>query len=263
MSGHLVHDLVQLNVVVGLPRNNQRRARFVNQDAVHFVHHGEVELALDFVVDVVHHVVAQVVKAKFVVGAVGDVAAVRRLFFVLRHPGDDDAGAEAEEAVEFAQLFAVAAGKVVVDGDDVHAFAGQGVEVHGEGGDQRFAFTGAHFGDFAVVQHHAADELDVVVAQTEDTVACFAHHGKGFRQDLVQGFAFFEAFAEFGGFRLKGVVIEGLDLRFERVDFSDGFFVLLDESVVAGTENFCGETIPHKCFLLFWFAPLWRLGKRA
>ena len=76
MSGHLVHDLVQLNVVVGLPRNNQRRARFVNQDAVHFVHHGEVELALDFVVDVVHHVVAQVVKAEFIVRAVGDVAAV-------------------------------------------------------------------------------------------------------------------------------------------------------------------------------------------
>ena len=76
MSGHLVHDLVQLNVVVGLPRNNQRRARFVNQDAVHFVYHGEVELALDFVVDVVHHVVAQVVKAEFVVRAVGDVAAV-------------------------------------------------------------------------------------------------------------------------------------------------------------------------------------------
>ena len=76
MSGHLVHDLVQLNVVIGLPRNNQRRARFVNQDAVHFVYHGEVELALDFVVDVVHHVVAQVVKAEFVVRAVGDVAAV-------------------------------------------------------------------------------------------------------------------------------------------------------------------------------------------
>ena len=76
MSGHLVHDLVQLNVVIGLPRNNQRRARFVNQDAVHFVYHGEVELALDFVVDVVHHVVAQVVKAEFIVRAVGDVAAV-------------------------------------------------------------------------------------------------------------------------------------------------------------------------------------------
>ena len=243
--------------------DDERGARLIYKDGIHFVDDGVVKFALQAVFGGERHVAAQVVEAEFVVGAVGDVAAVRRLFVFLRHAGDDDAGGHAEEAVEFAQFFAVAAGEVVVDGDDVHAFAGQGVQVDGQGGDQGFAFTGAHFGDFALVQHDAANHLYVVVAQAKDALAGFAHDGEGFGQELVEGFAFGEAFAEFGGFRLKGVVIEGLDLRFERVDFSDGFFVLLDESVVAGTENFCGETIPHKCFLLFWFAPLWRLGKRA
>ena len=258
-----VQFFVEAVVEVGGAGDDERGARLIYKDGVHFVDDGVVKFALQAVFGGERHVAAQVVEAEFVVGAVGDVAAVRRLFVFLRHAGDDDAGSHAEEAVEFAQFFAVAAGKVVVDGDDVHAFAGQGVQVHRQGGDQSFAFTGAHFGDFALVQHDAANHLYVVVAQAKDALARFAHHGEGFGQELVEGFAFGEAFAEFGGFRLKGVVIEGLDLRFECVDFGDGFFVLLDESVVAGTENFCGETIPHKCFLLFWFAPLWRLGKRA
>ena len=167
MSGHLVHDLVQLNVVVGLPRNNQRRARFVNQDAVHFVHHGEVELALDFVVDVVHHVVAQVVKAEFVVRAVGDVAAVGLLAVERIHVAQNNAHAQSEEVVKRTHDARVALGKVVVHGYHVRAFARQGVEINGERADEGFAFACAHFGDFAVVQHHAADELNVKMAHAQ------------------------------------------------------------------------------------------------
>ena len=43
------------------------------------------------------------------------------------------------------------------------AFAGEGVEIDGEGGDEGFTFTGGHFGDFAAMEDNTADELDVVV----------------------------------------------------------------------------------------------------
>src|ERR1039458_1463412 len=39
--------------------------------------------------------------------------------------------------------------------------------------DQRFSFTGAHFGDFAAVEDDAADQLHVEVAHVEEAAAGF------------------------------------------------------------------------------------------
>ena len=58
-------------------------------------------------------------------------------------------------------------GQVVVDGDDVHALAVEGVEV-GRGGGQGLALTGLHLGDVAEVQCRAALDLDVVVPLADD-----------------------------------------------------------------------------------------------
>ena len=46
--------------------------------------------------------------------------------------GEDDADLEAEEAVDLAHPLGVALGEVVVDGDEVHALAGERVEVGGQ-----------------------------------------------------------------------------------------------------------------------------------
>jgi hypothetical protein len=97
----------------------------------------------------------------------------------------DDADAEAEELVDAPHPFGVAAGEVVVDGDDMHALAGERVEIAGERGDQRLAFAGAHLGDRAFVQHHAADELHVEMALAERALGRLAHGGEGGRQFLV------------------------------------------------------------------------------
>jgi hypothetical protein len=94
-----------------------------------------------------YYVVAQIVEAVFVVGAVGDVAGIGRAAFLVGDAVDDDAGGEAEEAVELAHRRGVALGEVVVDGDDMHALAGERVQVDGEGGHQRLAFAGLHLGD--------------------------------------------------------------------------------------------------------------------
>ena len=68
-----VNGHVHLGVVFGLSADDQRRARLVDQDGVHLVHDGEVQAALHPVAGLVDHVVTQVVKAVFVVGAVGNV----------------------------------------------------------------------------------------------------------------------------------------------------------------------------------------------
>ena len=62
--------------LVGGAGDDERRAGFVDEDGVHFVDDAEVLTALDHVGELKLHVVAEVVKAELVVGAVGDVGGV-------------------------------------------------------------------------------------------------------------------------------------------------------------------------------------------
>ena len=80
----------------------------------------------------------------------------------------------------------VAAGQVVVDGDDVNAPSGQSVEVGGQGGHQGFALAGFHFGDFVLVEYHAADELDIVMPLPQRAPGGFADDGESLGQQVVQ-----------------------------------------------------------------------------
>ena len=136
-----------------------------------------------------HHVVAQVVEAELVVGAVGDVGGVRRLLRRVVHLRQVDADRQAEEAVDPPHPVGVALREVVVDGDDVHALAGQRIEVGRQRRDERLAFAGAHFGDLAVVQRHAADQLHVEVAHLQRALAGLAHDGERLGQQRVERLA--------------------------------------------------------------------------
>ena len=111
----------------------------------------------------------------------------------------DDAGGEAEEAVDLSHPFGVAAGEVVVDGDDMDAAAGQRVEVDRKRCHQRLAFAGLHLGDIAFVQHHSADQLDVEMPLAERALGGLPNGGEGRNQNVVQRLAVGELFAEFGG----------------------------------------------------------------
>ena len=175
----LGNDFVDLVVLVGGflggTGNDERGARFVDQDGVDFIDDAEVVAALDAIREIVLHVVAKIVEAEFVVGAVGDVGVIGGAALGVVEIVNDDADREAERAIERAHPFGVAAGEVVVDGDDVDAAAGERVESSGKRGDERFAFAGFHFGDFAAVQHHAADQLHVEVAHVERAAAGFTN----------------------------------------------------------------------------------------
>ena len=123
---------------------------------------------------------------------------------------------QAQEAVDFAHPLAVATGQVVVDGDYMHAAAGQRVQIYRHGGHQRLAFTGLHLGDAGAVQHDAADDLDRVGFQAQHAPVRFPADGEGFRQQVVQRFALGEPVLELGGLGLQLFVGQLLHLRLQR-----------------------------------------------
>ena len=189
----------------------------------------------------VFHVVAQIVEAELVIGAVGHVAGVGRAAFVVGNAVDDDAGGQPEEGIDAAHPFGVALGEVVVDGDDMHALAFERVEVDRQRGDQRLAFAGAHLGDGAAVQNHAADQLHVKRSQAQRPLGGLAHHREGRHQQAVEGRAGGDLLPEFACLGAQLGVRQLADLGLERGDFSGARPQRLDAAIVGRAEDFAGH----------------------
>jgi hypothetical protein len=217
-------------VLLGRPADDQRGAGLVDQDGVDLVDDRVVVAALDKVFERPRHVVTQVVEPELVVGAVGDVSAVGRPALLGRQLVEDLADAQTEEAVHPAHPVGVAAGEVVVDGDDVHAVAGERVQVSRQGGDQGLALAGLHLRDVAEVQGGPAHELHLVVELPERAARRLADHRERLGQQVVERLVIGEALAEgvgqraqFGIGAVDVVVLEGLDVIGDRGQPADLF----------------------------------------
>jgi hypothetical protein len=232
---------------------DQRRPRLINQNRVHFVHNGVVVPALHAIFYFKLHVVAQVVEAEFVVGSVGDVGRIGRAALVVVQVVDDDADGEPQELVNLAHPLGIALGQVVVHRDHMHAVAGQGVQIAGQRGHQRFSFAGLHFADLALVQHHAADQLHVEVAHLHGPPPSLADHREGFGQNLVQSRALGRLFGvrvrdafelgrnplpELHGPGAQLLVRKLLRIFFEGVDGGYNRHQPLDHPLVRSAKNF-------------------------
>src|ERR1700678_2712058 len=154
-------DSVDLVILVGgffaWTRNNQRSAGFVHQDRIYFVHDREVVAALGTILQAEFHVVAQIVEAVLVVGAVSDIGGVIGATLLVVQIVHKNSVRQPQEPVDAAHPFGVALGQIIVDRDDVDALAFERIQVAGQRGNQRFAFARPHFGDAAPVQKNATD----------------------------------------------------------------------------------------------------------
>ena len=245
----LLHDRVdrdiQLRLVVGRTGNDQRRARFVDQDRIDFVDDRMVERALDHRTAIELHVIAQIIEAEFIVGRIGDVGIIGLAALVFRQVGHDHTGGEAQEAIDLTHPFAVTAGQIVVHGDDMDALAFKRVQIGGERRHQRLAFAGAHFGDFAAMQDDAADHLDVEVTHAQHADRCFADGRESFGQKAVQRFAIGQALTEARRLAHQFIIAHRLDRRFEGGDLVDDLAQRFHITFVGRSEDRLGECAEH------------------
>src|SRR5215475_1993938 len=234
--------------------------------------------ALDAVSQVEFHVVAQIIEAELVVGAVGNIGAVSFTPFVIIQFVDNHANSEAEEVVDLAHPLGVAFGQIVVDGDDMNTASGQRIEINRQSGDQRFTFTGFHLGDLAFMQHHATDKLHVEVPHVEDPPTGLANYCKCLFENFVQnsfkhGIAlrfvggqrlFFGRFVglsvrnplldprpELRGFRAELLIRELLHLRLKRADALHSWREPFDFALILGAEYLGDDVCNQKRY------PLW------
>ena len=145
-------------------RDDQRRTSIVNQHRVDLIDDGIVVLALHEVFRAHGHIVAQIVETKFIVRTERDVGLISAAAcFRVRLMLIDAVYAQSVEHIERAHPFRVTLGQIVVDCHDVNTIARQGVEEDRESGHEGFTFTRCHFGNLALMEDRAAEELHVIV----------------------------------------------------------------------------------------------------
>ena len=249
LTHQLRHDLVDcqidLGMVFGLPADDQRRACFIDQDRVDLVDDGVVQPALNAILDLVHHVVTEVVEAVFVVGAVRDVATVRLLLLFARDLRQVDTDGQAQEIIEPTHPFGIAACQVIVHRDHMHTFVGQCIEIDRQRRRQGLALTSAHFRNLAVVQCHAAQQLHIEVSHLHDAFGAFPDCGKSFWQQRVERFPGSDPRLELHGFGAQLLVAQGFESGFQRIDLLDRLAILFKNTVVATAEEL-GQKVGHE-----------------
>ena len=113
--------------------NDQWCSGFVDEDGVHFVDDGKVQVTLYHAFFADYHVVTEVVETKFIVGAICDVAGIRFTTFVVVHAVEDTANSQTQETEYFAHPFAVTLCQIVIDSNNVYALAFQCVQIRRQG----------------------------------------------------------------------------------------------------------------------------------
>ena len=215
--GKIIGQLVQIGAFIALAA----------EDGVRLVHDGVIMPALHHLLFVGDHVVAQVIEAEFIVGAVGNVGIVGGAAFLACDAVDDEPHRKTQKFIQLSHPLAVAFGQVIVHGDDVHALAGERVQIYGQRGDKRFALAGFHLGDAGAVQHDAAHHLYGKVFHAQHAPACLAAYGKGVGQNVVQRFAPCQTLPERGRHRLQLAVGHGLVPGLQRQHpVRDGLYLL-------------------------------------
>ena len=232
LAGHLLRQagerVVEVGRLLGGAGDDQRRPRLVDEDVVDLVDDREGVSALDRVLQRDRHVVAEVVEAELGVGPVDDVAGVLRVARARVVAGLDHSDGDAEGVVERLHPLGVAAGQVVVHRHQVDGVAGEAVEEDREGRRQRLALAGAHLGDRPVVEHHAADQLDVEVALAERAPAGLAAERERLGEQVVERLAVTRPLAQGIGVLADLGVLEQLHLGLEAVDRLDPALVVLE-----------------------------------
>ena len=186
----MLHCLCHLHIAVGGlgagTGDNQRCPRLINENAVHLVHDGEVQLSLHHLVQVYHHVVTEVIKAVFIIGTKGNITVIGK--FALReiHVMADKPHTQSQEVIQPAHLNAVALCQVVIDCHHMHALACQGIQVGRQGSNQCLALTCTHLGNLAFVETDTAHHLHIKMTHAQHALGSLPDYGKGLRQNIVK-----------------------------------------------------------------------------
>ena len=149
-------------------RDHQWNSRLVDQRGVRLVEHRDREWTQDLLLRVQRQLIAQVVEANFVGGAVGNVAGIGCAPLRAGHVLLDHADRQAEAVVDAAHPAGIAARQVVVRGQHVNTLTLTREPRNRRHRRDRLSLAGLHLNDLPVGKRQRRVELNVEHAETKN-----------------------------------------------------------------------------------------------
>ena len=132
--------------------------------------------------------------------------------------------------------------QVVVDGDDVHALAFQGVQVRRHQRHDRLALAGLHLGDVGFVQGDATDQLHIEGTLAQHAAGGFPDGGESLGKQLVEALTVVEALLQVGGLSSQFAVVHREVVVLDAVDLVRDPLHPLQDASLASVEQAVHET---------------------
>ena len=162
----------------------------------------------------IDQIIAQIVKAKFIVRTVGHIGTVGGDFLVTFHTCQIHTHAQAKKLIQNPHIDRITFGQIIIHGHDVYAFARERVQIHRQRGHQGFSLARAHLGNFPLVQNHTTNQLHIKMAHFQHPIGRFTHHRIRLNQERLERCAVLITLFELGGFRGQLLVAQSLHLWF-------------------------------------------------
>ena len=144
--------------------DDQRCTGIIDQDGVDLIDDGVVMSTLYEVKRRGSHVITQVVKTKLIIRSERNITSIGLTALVaIRTMLVNTVHRQAEEHINRSVPLGVTFSEVIVDGNHVYTFVGQGIEVYRQGSHEGLTFTGSHLGNLTLMQHNTTEELHVIV----------------------------------------------------------------------------------------------------
>ena len=233
---------VPADVILRGPRDDERGPGLVDEDGVHLVDDGEVQILLNLLVQGGLHVVAQIVEAQLVVRGVHDVQAIDRLARGGIQARLDRTDGEAEILVDRPHPVGVTTREVVVDRDQVAGPVRQRVERQRQSGHEGLALAGPHLRDLALMEHVAAHQLHVIVPHAEGALTRDAGQREHAGQAVVEGrVATPDTLPHLRDLGLDSLPVQTLGPALQPVDFFDDRGQSPNLAFVLGADQPLGE----------------------
>ncbi len=199
--GHLLSQdiagLVDLGGLAGLSGNDQRCTGFIDQDGVHLIDDGKVEIPKHQLFLVDGHVITQVIKAKLIIRHISDVTVISSLALLGIHAVEHYAYGKAHKLIHLSHPLCVTLGQIIIDRDYMNAFAFQRIQVSRQRSHQGLTFTGLHLCDTALMQDDTADQLYLKGLHAHCSLGTLPYRCISLRQDTIQCFSLTQTFSEF------------------------------------------------------------------
>ena len=177
---------IQVQILLQLPRYDERRPRLVDQNRVNLVDNRIMMTPLHILRQLILHIIAQIIETKLVIRTIRNVAKIRRTTLVVVQVRQYLPYRKTQKLVNLTHPIRVTARQIIVHRHQMRTLALQRIQIHRTSRHERLPLARLHLRYHPTMKHDPTDELHIVMAHVQHATTRLSHRRKRLRQQLIQ-----------------------------------------------------------------------------